>query len=405
MKRGTRLTIAMLMCTMLAAPLGFGARTEAAADLSTSGSATSDTNEKTKATFRKDLKLVDVDSDFLPKTPNVTFSYSIAAGVAGTETVGDDTITVKPGIGTPTVGSAMFTSADAPTGSNKYVSKNVEINFTGVNFTEAGVYRYVITETGYTKNADETYTYTADDIPAIDANNNKRTLDVYVDKDGDGFVIKGYVLYRKEDNTNTKSSGYTEELQPVYDENGKTEKPNPGDPDGTAVSVYRTYDVTLKKVVTGSKSNPNQAFTFTVNVPNQKDKSYDYHKNGGAKEGTITTATQSLTLKHNETYTIKGFPMSSKVTFEENDYTNLGYAAPTYTVDDVAGVFSKVNSKYKTADVAANAGASDPTDVVVTNHRENTPPTGILLSIAPFIAMLILAAGLGFLFFARKKRA
>lgn len=363
-------------------------------------------SEETKVTFKKDLVLKDVDTaDVTPQTPGVTFAYTITAGAAGSEDVVHDgkteTITFKAGVGAPTIGRAVFTKDDVATDKNgKHVAtENVEIDFTGVPFESAGVYRYLVTETGFTTSDD--YNYTDTDIPAIDANNNTRNLDVYVNKRPDGtYYISGYVMTRKEDKTNTKGGGFTEDTTPVYDENGTT-TPS-GGKTATAVSVYNTHDVTLTKQIDGDMIDNQKDFNFNITLPNQTGNAYKLYKTtkdaADAPQTDLTGTNATLTLKNGEKYTIKGLPISSTLTITEQD-PGTDYGDPTATKD---GEEETVTNR-AVSNVGSNGTDNDATDIVVTNHRTNTPPTGILWSIAPYAAMIGLAGLLGVLFIKRRR--
>lgn len=143
-------------------------------------------NDKKFTSFNKYL-VMDVNAN----VPNATFSYSITPGTA-IEAAGGN-LAVLAGIGTPTVDSAVFTNGattyaetEATTNNDtveftttnittdeKYAKETLTIDFSSVAFTEPGVYRYIITESGTNQGI------TNDSIL-------KRTLDVYVEDDTTG---------------------------------------------------------------------------------------------------------------------------------------------------------------------------------------------------------------------------
>lgn len=367
-----------------------------------SGSTGNGESTETTVTFKKELTLKDVDdSSNTPQTPGVTFNYTITAGQAGTETVVHDgiteEITYKAGVGNPKIGTAEFTKDDVATSKNgkQIATENVSIDFSGVTFDSAGIYRYLVTETGYSPT--DSYSYTQADIPNIDANNNTRNLDVYVNKKSDGtYYISGYVLTRKENGTNTKGGGFTEDSTPVYDENGST-TPSEGKT-ATASSVYYTHDISLSKAIEGNMIDNQKDFNFSITMPNQANGVYKLFK-GEQAQSDITSSPTSLKLKNGDKYTIKGLPISSTLTITEDDYSNDGYADPTATKDEV----EETVTNRAVSNIGTNNKDNDPTDIVVTNHRTNTPPTGILWTIAPYAAMVGLAALLGVLFIKRRR--
>ena len=122
----------------------------------------------------------------------------------------------------------------------KTASKTVTVDFSGVSFSAPGVYRYVITEEA------------AESQGIVNDATEKRTVDVYVDDDGDGkLVIAGYTMYLGEVSeapdlegtpAGEKSSGYTNE--------------------------YVTHDLTIGLVVTGNQASRYQYFAVTVQLAN-----------------------------------------------------------------------------------------------------------------------------------------
>lgn len=404
MKFKGQAVIALGLAAALVAPFGMTS-TAFAAEIGNTGSVATNDN---KVTFVKDLVVTDVDSDYVPQVPGVTFNYSIAPGTAaanGTYDGGTNTYDIKAGPTGATIGTAAFTKADTlndGTGGKKYARKNVEVDLSKVTFSDEGVYRYVITETTPTTTDTYGYTYTGDDadIPAIDAKNNTRYLDVYVEKQTDGtFRIVGYVITKVMDDKNKKDGGFTENSTPVYEDGTTTEGEGKGTP--VAVSEYRTHDVTVKKVVTGTITEPNKAFNISMSLPGQTGGKYQMVKPGGTTED--VTSAPTMAIKHNEVYTIKGLPLSSNVKFTEDNYTT-DYDAPTYTVDSGNSTAMTANAnKYDTANITSNKTASDSTDVVITNHRKVAPPTGVLMQFAPFAAMVALAALLGSVLFMKRR--
>ncbi|MBO4235779.1 MAG: hypothetical protein J5928_05005 [Firmicutes bacterium] len=146
------------------------------------------------------------------KVPDLEFEYTIEPGKA--VAASDDKFEIKAGIGAPTVSSAVFGEAD-PANHQKfgsiqtgdtlgdlpdgtvYSKDTVTVDFTGIKFTEPGVYRYIITEQEIPGSGVEY------DIEA--GNSMKRVLDVYVvdteettGTDVPKLAIQDYVLHETE---------------------------------------------------------------------------------------------------------------------------------------------------------------------------------------------------------------
>lgn len=362
-------------------------------------------NEITDTTLnlKKDLTVRDLDdANYTPETPNVTFGYTVSNGEAGTftskqEGKGDQVFQVKAGKdgnlvkvnNTAGTGNVVFTQDD--TAKQGKVTKDIALDFSGITFTEAGIYRYVITEADYTVNDNSQLTNA---LPQTTANKT-RNVDVYVEQDGGAYKIKGYVVSKTSDSTG-KDAGFTEE------------KTTGGEVDPTKSSVYSTYDVTLTKKVDGVLTN-NAGYSFTITLPTDDNGTYKYQKNSDPATTVETTNgnnTHTVTLAKDDTIKIQGLPVGATIDIAENHVE--GFKLPTITVDDAAKEMSNDDGakKWTYSGVGSNNVNNDATDVVITNKTENDsilPPTGILMAIAPFAAMVGLGAALIALFAKKRK--
>ena len=218
--------------------------------------------------------------------PNATFTYTIAApsdtemnSLPNPEDTNGTNLTVRKGIGAPTVSSTEFKAGDqtfdsaqksrtntgsktydakeddqvtlgdghklGQNGDRKYAKKTSTVDFSGVTFNEPGVYRYKITE-----NATSEKGITNDPETT-------RYLDVYVESGDTGTLsIKGYVFHT------------LNAVQPKGSKNEKGEYVS-GNPEGKNkgfTNTYTTQDLTLTKNVTGNQGYRDQYFKFHVDV-------------------------------------------------------------------------------------------------------------------------------------------
>lgn len=150
--------------------------------------------------------------DAQAQVPNVSFSYAVTAGQAKAYDVDGkkfevlagvdaDKVTMA-GVGSETAGTIVYAQGDATLqddnalvkdydkAAEKYAKKTATLDFSACQFTEPGIYRYVITESG----ANQGITNDADLT---------RIVDVYVedasDVDGKKLTIAGYVLHSNTD--------------------------------------------------------------------------------------------------------------------------------------------------------------------------------------------------------------
>lgn len=135
--------------------------------------------------------------DAAANVPEVTFQYSIDAGtaIAATET----TLPVYAGPDGATVGSVSFANADTTTGGlpedatkteYKYVDKPIQLDFSGVQFTKPGVYRYILTETTPATPDVFLYDTNAEHADRGTTTSYKRTIDVYVEDNAANATTK-----------------------------------------------------------------------------------------------------------------------------------------------------------------------------------------------------------------------
>ena len=323
----------------------------------------------TTTTFTKTL---DLGSN--ANIPAVEFEYTIAPG---TEKIAaaDNTFEVLPGVGTPTITKATFAAGPLADGATT-AEQTVTVSFTNVNFTEPGVYRYIITET---KN--QQYGFIEYD------SKENRYLDVCIVDDGNGALEVGnYVLHEtavapnsKGTATDAKSTGYT--------------------------NKYLNQDLTISKTVSGNQASRDKYFKFDVTVENltagnicSVDTSHADGTVGSnaatldAYEGetnatSITAdasgkATATFYLQHGQSIVIKGLAKGASYTVVETP--------EEYTCDAANNTISG-----EIADAAATAA--------FTNTKKGTVPTGVILDSAPFILIIVLAAAALAFTAARKK--
>lgn len=350
--------------------------------------------------------------------PNASFTYDVTAGTAkaydvagkkfqvlagvdadkvtmagvGTETA--NTITYKQGDTTAQDVNALVKNYENTT--EKYAKKTATLDFSKCQFTEPGVYRYIVTESG-------TNQAITNDTDAT------RVVDVYVDdvsavgEDGTlnkKLKIAGYVLHSNADDAPdvaagenmgstgsyvaTKSQGFTNE--------------------------YDTSDLTFRKEVKGNQASHDKYFEFTVTITGAVEGTvYDVDiTNADATSGnnaaTITENTgkenvRSLTvgkggivtrkfyLQHGQEVKIQGIAKDTKYNVIENkeDYKSTPAGITNYT-DAVNGTVASTDLKTS-----------------YLNTRDGVIPTGVIMTVAPFAAVTLLG-GFGIAKLSMKKR-
>ena len=392
--------------------------------------------------------------------PNATFSYKVSIptddemrSLPNLEDTNGTNLTVRKGIGAPTVSSTTFAAGDQTFDSaqksrtnkssstydaaeddqvtldenHKYAKHTSTVDFSKVTFSEPGVYRYKITENDTTEKG-----ITKDSTP--------RYLDVYVESDDNGALsIKGYVFHTMN------------EVQPK----GNKDSLGSNNPDGknkVFENKYETIDLTLTKNVTGNQGFRDQYFKFHVDITdldggarlfltdkdgNKPYKSidtvaYEYDKETGtrkagqkrffAQTGTFTDVTAAqgsdadmsglaltandsgnasfdVYLKHGESLKINGLTKDAKYTVKE---TSEDYSASATKNDQAIDL---THNKTDHTDATATQTLAGDETVAYTNKREGTLPTGIYHNNrAAFNIMGIAAAGGAIAIVIRKRR-
>lgn len=331
--------------------------------------------------------------------PNVSFTYKVTAGkakaydaaeknvqilagvdadkvtMAGVGTDAANTIKYAPGDATVQDANALVKNYDKAT--EKYAKKTATLDFSKCNFTEPGIYRYIITESG-------TNQAVTNDEDAT------RVVDVYVNDDssadGKKLTIAGYVLHSNESDIK------------AGDDLGSTN----ANPDGKSqgfTNEYDTSDLTFKKEVSGNQASHDKYFKFTVTIKNavpgtvynvnllNADKTSESNaatitENAGKTNpdkftvGTDGTVTQEFYLQHGQEITIQGIAKDSTYSVTENkeDYKSTAAVVADYT--------APANGTIESADLKTS----------YLNTRAGVIPTGVIMTVAPFAAVTLLGA-------------
>ena len=347
------------------------------------------------------------------EVPNASFTYAVTAGkakaydvagkkfavlagvdadkvtMAGVGTKTANTITYKQGDATLNDANALVKDYDNAT--EKYAKKTATLDFSACKFTEPGIYRYIVTESGenqgVTNDADAT-----------------RVVDVYVNdaSDGEGYklTIAGYVLHSNKDDAPDVSLG----------ENNGSAGSYAGTKSQGFTNSYDTSDITIRKEVSGNQASRNKYFEFTVKITDavpgtvydvdlsnadattQSNAATIKDNEGKTNPAKLTvgpdgTVTQNFYLAHGQEIKIQGIAKDSTYNVTENaeDYKSTAAGVTDYT-DATNGTV--VSTDLKTSYL---------------NTRDGVIPTGVIMTVAPFAAVTLLG-GVGAVTMVMKKR-
>lgn len=363
--------------------------------------------------------------DSQANVPNATFTYTVTAGNAKAYDVDGKKFQVLAGVDADKITMAGVGAADAAANSivfkqgdgsdthdttkdeyvkdleagKKYALKTATLDLSKVQFTEPGVYRYIITEDGtnqaITNDADLT-----------------RVLDVYVnDASTDTekkLTIAGYVLHSNVDDEPDVAAGESFGSAGAY-----TDKKSQG-----FTNSYDTSDLTLRKQVTGNQASRDKYFEFTLNIdkaqPNTKydviiDEADATSKTNAATieanagQANVTSiitdeagkATQKFYLQHGQQVTVQGLAKDTTYAVTENteDYKS------TANTKEAPVVTTKADTE--AAPVNGTIVSTDLTTGFL-NTRDGVIPTGVIMAVAPF-AVVTLLGGAGVVTMVMKK--
>ena len=302
--------------------------------------------------------------------PNATFEYEVATGTSGNVTfnsadgASSTQVYVKAGpVGqnTPTIGSTAFTPSMAAAGDYKY-TKTSDITFAEGLFTAPGIYEYKITEKdvtydGIVKDTRTIYMY----VYVVNKENDKKEVI--------GYTVSQVILATKgTDGKMSKVAGFNN----LYDLGGTNGQ----------------FDLT--KVVEGSFGNKEKEWEFKIAVTGPEGEEYKTNNNITLKAGDKAT---TIKLKHGEHFIVYGVTAGDSFTITETDANKDEYTT-TYTVGTDA-----VKS-YDNEITATGAKL-----VTVYNKAQDTPSTGVIMTIAPYALMVVLAGAFAVVFLTRRNRA
>lgn len=308
-------------------------------------------------------KYLTVDAD--ANIPAATFTFTVSAYEGSDYVAGPNPELVKVN-GTAASGTVSFTANETATTASaddtnvpvaagkKYATKPITLDFSAVSFNEPGFYAYKLTET-------------APSTPFSGDEKAERTIVIYVEDIEGALVVNSTVNIFADD---AKNPNYVNTFSSAPLEFSKTVTGNQGSKD-----KFFKFTVSLTNLGAGTVVNVDGS-NLTAEPAKTPSTTYEAADMKDANSVTTLTAgddgsvTQDFYLSNGESVTITGLPVGSHYEITE--------AAEGYTqsvVGDASG------------DIVANGAV-----VAFTNNRESTVPTGVLLTIAPFAALMLIGA-------------
>lgn len=159
----------------------------------------------------------------------------------------------------------------------------------------------------------------------------------------------------------------------------------------------KLHDLTLYKVISGDAANMKDKFQFTVKIDGDAGEKY-YVERGTYDNNTFTSNGTTMTLVSGESATIQlGNKDALKV------YSLDG--TESYTIEEIGdnsnGYTLKINEKADD-DGIINGTVTGETTVKYENNKNASTPTGVILNVAPYALMVVIAVA-GVAVFMRKR--
>ena len=293
---------------------------------------------------------------------------------------------------------------DSETGSK---TKRAEVKFP--NWTDAGKYEYTVTETGASPAITDTKHQTMIMSQA------EYTMDVYVSNVGDRLEISKIIVNKTKDDKGTAATGKVDfsnsdkntfNFTNTYVQEAGTGT-DPINPDPN----YKTYgSLDVSKIIkTDAADTPdtNKEFEFTATFafPTGTDATtLDAKATIEDSTTTITGASHTFKLRHNQNVKFTGLPVGTKISVTESATPNYKGSADVVINN---GTKEKVTAaKYNEAlTVSDKSLGQNKNTVDVTNTYNYVPTTGIIMNNLPYVLMIALCGAALMAFVAFKRRS
>ena len=324
-------------------------------------------------------KVVTTDPNNYTYAPVTTFNFEVKKGdEEGAKslqmTTGGkaESVYVYAGVeGAVEVGSAAFNGSETMEKDGQY-TKAVKFTVKAEKFTKPGVFHYTLTE--------KDNGYEGINYDSVDKNLYVVMVNGNTD---DSYECAGVFMVNKDG----------EKIDRIVNDYGKEN-------DGT-------HDIVISKNVKGNLGDKTRKFSFTVTVTGADNEKYYVTDREGnqinGNGGTLVSGTsQVYELASGDAIHIKGLSNNDRVKVVEAEANTEGYTTTiTKTGIEDANYTEEIGDnvlKGATVKVTTDTSAME-----VKNAKNSTTPTGVVMNIAPYAAMILGAGAFAGVFLGRKK--
>ena len=340
--------------------------------------------------------------------PDVEFTYDIAPGVQ--VPFSQSELEIQPGPQGATIGKAEFdgdspTVADTIDNTKKIAVDAVEIDLTACSFTAPGIYRYVITEQPSGLNG------------VTDDPNPVRFLDLFViewdndnDPDTDPVLKVDTYSLRKVDDSNPDRNNFQKVEDPVGSGEYKYQyKAAPTEKSDGYRNELDTVDLEFKKVITGNQADTSKRFEFSLSLTDLNPGIYTIQVTSADVFGDNTAAFTATENANEYTFEVSGTSYNGTFYLTNNDTVKvIGLPVDyNYTLDEDEEDYTRTNTIAESDydDALSGQDIEENVKIGITNTREGIIPTGVILTVAPFMIGLLLFGAVMMFMISRRRRA
>ena len=315
--------------------------------------------------------------------PEATFTFNAVADGKSTDTK-YDTPTADEALGATkgVLGTIKSEPKDSDLTKTEVEVGKLTISVNKSAFKGPGTYYYTITETG-----------------SYDGMKYDTTSKTFIVMIGANDEVLSYGFINSKEDT-TKNDGI---FTNIYKDEGNHKGP---------------HDLVIKKEVIGTAYDASLTYDFWVTITNV-NKTEEWYNVVSSKTTTNSTKIEAgkrtkITVAKDETVTIKGLSPQDTYIVEEADYTGdaYKYEVPTATKkvgnsDATSLELTKTegDDKAYTFKTGTQTMTAENNTVTVTNKKDFATPGGVIMTIAPYALMVVLAGAFAVVFLTRRNRA